>query len=91
MLESFACKVPVIATRVGGTPELLHGSLEEALIEPDNPQVMAMAIWRAQQDESLRTSWAEQASERVAKQFSLSGYLETMQGLFMDVLSARST
>lgn len=91
VLESFACKVPVIATRVGGTPELLHGKLEEALIEPDNPQVMAMAIWRAQQDESLRTSWAEQASERVAKQFSLSGYLETMQGLFMDVLSAGST
>lgn len=86
VLEAFACEVPVIATRVGGTPELLRGVLEEALVEPNNPHAMAMAILRAQRDDSLRASWVEHAAERVATQFSLRGYLDTMHGLFAEVI-----
>lgn len=44
VLEAFASGVPVIATRLGGLPELVTPDVTGALVHPDDPQALARAI-----------------------------------------------
>ena len=43
-LESMACGTPVVATQVGGTPEVVN---RQHLVPPENPQALAEAIGAA--------------------------------------------
>ena len=43
LIEALACGLPIMASRVGGIPELL-GPVEGFLFEPDNPPALAAAL-----------------------------------------------
>ena len=54
VMEPLACGVPVVATRVGGNPEILTGELSSYLVEPDDApalarRVVALRGWRRAQ------------------------------------------
>ena len=61
VLESLACGTPVVATRVGGVPEILISSELGLMAEP-NVQSIAMALKSA-----LETSWDREALVRHAR------------------------
>ena len=44
VMEPLACGVPVVATRVGGNPEILTGWLSAYLVEPDDATALAERI-----------------------------------------------
>ena len=55
-LEAMSCKCPAIASRVGGTPEVLFGPFERFLIPPGDPETLAAALlamrdWRTREPE----------------------------------------
>lgn len=54
VLESLAAKLPIIATKVGGVPEIINDGINGLLIEPKNSQKLAVTIERLLDDESLR-------------------------------------
>jgi len=54
ILEAFQFGRPVIATRVGGTPELIKDGKTGLLIEPGNPEVLAENIIRLADDKKLQ-------------------------------------
>jgi len=54
VMEPLACAVPVIATRVGGNPEILTGWLADFLVEPHDAEALAARVaslgdWRRRQ------------------------------------------
>ena len=56
ILEAFACGLPVIATKVGGIPELMAGSWQRFLVEPGDAdglasQLAAVRHWRSREPE----------------------------------------
>lgn len=53
IVEALACGIPVVATKVGGIPEIVANEQNGLLVEP-NPQSIANAILRILRDTSLR-------------------------------------
>ena len=62
-LEAFACGLPVVATNVGGLPEVVT-ERTGVLAEPNNPESFASALTRA-----LQTSWDAEAIRQHATRF----------------------
>jgi glycosyltransferase involved in cell wall biosynthesis len=54
LLEAMALGRPVVATAVGGTPELVRHEVDGLLVPPGAPEAMASALERVARDEALR-------------------------------------
>jgi glycosyltransferase involved in cell wall biosynthesis len=54
VLEALACGVPVVASAVGGIPEMVQHEGNGLLVQPDDPAVLAKAIERVLRDSHLR-------------------------------------
>jgi glycogen synthase len=76
LLEALACGVPVIASAVGGVPELITNEKNGLLVEPRNPAVLAEAISRLLDDEKLARSLRRSAREVMETNFNLDLFTE---------------
>jgi glycosyltransferase involved in cell wall biosynthesis len=67
LVEAGAAGVPVVATRVGGIPELITHERSGVLVEPDDPRGLAVAMARVLMDDelarSLASTWHEEAMQ----------------------------
>jgi glycosyltransferase involved in cell wall biosynthesis len=70
ILESMAAQVPVVATDVSGTRELVQDEVTGLLVPAGNPALLARAIVRALRQRELTTAMVEQACSR-AQDFSI--------------------
>jgi glycosyltransferase involved in cell wall biosynthesis len=66
VLEALAVGSPVIATAVGGVPEVVHDGENGLLVAPNDPDALSAAIARLLEDDDLRHRLADAAPESVA-------------------------
>lgn len=66
ILEAFAAGIPVIASKVGGIPDIVHSGENGFLVEPENPQQLAEKIVLLLKDDVLRKKMSENAIKMVA-------------------------
>ncbi len=71
VLEAMAAALPVVASAVGGIPELISSGEDGLLVEPANPEQLAEAIALLLQDAALRRRMGARAREKVLDQFTL--------------------
>jgi sugar transferase (PEP-CTERM/EpsH1 system associated) len=82
VLEAMATALPVLATRVGGNPELVsHGRTGE-LVPPSDPDTMALALVRLASDPQRSERLGLAARADVHTRFSLAGMVDAYQGLY---------
>jgi glycosyltransferase involved in cell wall biosynthesis len=87
-VEAAACGVPVIATRIGGIPEVVEDGVSGILIPPDDCRGLAQAILRLAKDGNLRAAMG-QAGRAIAKdRFDLNRNLDQLETLYREVLCA---
>lgn len=67
LLESMACKTPIIATNVGGNKELLIHNKTGILIEPGNSNELLKEILRMMSNQNLRDEIVRSAYDEVQK------------------------
>jgi glycosyltransferase involved in cell wall biosynthesis len=71
VLEAMAAGLPVVASGVGGIPELISSGDDGLLVPAAEPKQLAVGIARLLQDPELRRQWGEQAREKILRQFTL--------------------
>ena len=70
LLDAMACGKPVVATRVGGIPEVVADGETGLLVPPRDADAMAAAIVRLLEDAALRARMGAAALARVREHFS---------------------
>lgn len=77
LLEAAASRLPILATNVGGTSEML-GPNEAHLIPPDCPASLADGLRLMLSDEDLRTSLATAARKTIESKFKIASASERL-------------
>jgi len=80
--EAFYLKVPVIATNVGGNPELVTHQKTGILVPPEDPEKLMIAINNLLDNEEARKNFANNAFEFINKNFSWDVLLEKYTNLY---------
>lgn len=89
-LEAMSCEVPVIATNVGGLPEVIEHDRTGYLVELGN--ISAMAEWGVKllRNEELRQKMGEQARETVLEKFHQNKVIDMYEEYYEEVLQTNS-
>jgi glycosyltransferase involved in cell wall biosynthesis len=86
LLESMAAGVPVVATRVGGTPEAVEHGETGLLVPPSDPQGLATAIARLLDDPELAARLGAAGRQSVRDRFSMDRMVHATEQLYLDML-----
>jgi len=70
LLEAMSLKIPAVATRVGGNPEIVADGITGLLVEPNMANSFALAIEELERDPVRRSTMGSAASESFEKRFS---------------------
>jgi len=87
VLEAMAAAVPVVATRVGGVPELVVDGETGLLIEPDDAAGLAAAIDSLTRAPERRAVLGRNAAARIAAEFDPKRAAERVVALYEELVS----
>ena len=84
VLEAMAARIPIVAPRVGGIPDMLSAT-EALLVDPENPQALASAIRATLSDPGASAARAIRAHERMVADFDLDRWLVNYENLYRSI------
>jgi glycosyltransferase involved in cell wall biosynthesis len=87
VMEAMAIGLPVVATAVGGTPEVVVDGVTGLLVPPHDSVALAQAITRLLNDPDLRRAMGQAGRERVEKHFSVEQMVRQTEALYEELLS----
>jgi glycosyltransferase involved in cell wall biosynthesis len=90
LLEAMACGLPVIATSVGGAPDLIEHDVRGMLVPPNAPDELSRAILSMLHDESKCVRCGRAACEFIVANYALPAMAERMRDLYDALLERRS-
>ena len=82
IMEAMAAGLPIVATRVGGIPDMITDGREGVLVEPRNAHSLAYAVGRLIQNPDLRRALGSAARARAARDLSLPRMVERTMTLY---------
>ncbi|MGZ6316778.1 MAG: glycosyltransferase family 4 protein [Anaerolineales bacterium] len=86
LLEALASGLPVIATSVGGAPDVIRHMESGYLIPPNNVQELQQALLTLLSDSSLRARLGECGRQRTASAYSLELVADRLANLYRGLL-----
>jgi glycosyltransferase involved in cell wall biosynthesis len=89
MLEAMALGRPVIASRVGGVPEVISDGVDGLLIDPLSPGQLAEKILAVINCEDLREKLANNALLKVREHFGVKRMVSSTEALYRTVLTEK--
>jgi len=87
LLEAMGVGIPIVATNVGGTPEVVSDGETGFLVESDNADDMAAKLQRLLQDDVLREQMGNAGKQRVHELFSIEKMVQAYVNLYFNAIS----
>lgn len=81
LLEAMSAGVPIVATRVGGVPDIV-GPSHVLLVPPEQPGMIAHALSELERDPSAATDRSMRARERLLQSFSAATWLDAIDAVY---------
>ncbi len=85
IIEAMLSELPIVATDVGGNPELIAGGAEGLLIKSKNPEALAGAIQTLIDDDKLRHELAKNAQVKAIREFGLKQMVERTRDVYLNL------
>ena len=89
LAEALACGTPVIASAVGGVPEVIHHEEDGLLVPPREPVAYAHAIEKLLASPELRTASGQAGAARARKEFGVERMVRSYAEWIDEVLVAQ--
>jgi glycosyltransferase involved in cell wall biosynthesis len=85
IIEAMMAGLPVVATAVGGIPELVEEGVTGFLVPCGDPQALAERIRNLLDDRSLRRSMGEKGRQKALREFTLDQMLRKTERVYEEV------
>jgi len=82
LLEAGSAKLPVIASEVGGVPEIIHGGKTGLLAAAGDEFTLTNHIQMLMDNAALRTHFSEALYEKIQKEFRIEQMFEQVQNIY---------
>ena len=82
ILEAMYAALPIVATRVGGIPEMITEGVSGLLVPPKNPEALAKTLKKLIEDLELRERLGQKANEAAEQRFNLKRMLEETKKIY---------
>lgn len=82
LLEAMAARRPVIATRVGGIPEVIKNGENGWLVDPEDAQALATTISIALESPNLRGRFGDRGHETVCSEYSMDNAIQRLLEIY---------
>ncbi len=87
LLEAMKNKLPIIATNVGGIPEIVTNGQEGILVPKEDPKALADSINRVLENSELRSQFIQNAYKKVQENYSIEKYARNMFNLYSKIMA----
>ena len=91
IIEALAAARPVVATAVGGVPDVVDDGETGFLVPPGDTQAIAERLEVLARDPALRGSMGETGRERVLRRYSVDRLVGDVDALYRELLSSSSS
>jgi glycosyltransferase involved in cell wall biosynthesis len=89
MLEAMSCGLPVLATTVGGAPDVICHGESGFLIPPEDVNALRVGLETLLEDAELRFTLGSNARARIEEDFSLDSVAERLAKVYGGLIGTR--
>jgi glycosyltransferase involved in cell wall biosynthesis len=82
LLEAGSCGLPIVATNVGGNPEVVRNGFNGIIVEPKKPGQVAAAALQLAASRTVREEMGKRSREWVSSQFSINAMVRAHMALY---------
>jgi glycosyltransferase involved in cell wall biosynthesis len=86
VLQAMAAGVPVVATAVDGTPEVVENGITGLLVPPARPDLAAERVLQIIEDDALRKRCVEGANRRLNEAFEINRMVRDLDKIYLELL-----
>ena len=87
VIEAMACGLPIVATRVGGLPDLVSEGVNGLLVEAKNPAQLADALIRITTDTDLRHAMEKNSLRIAFEEYDMECLVPKLTGIYQQALA----
>jgi len=88
IIEAMMAKLPVVATAVGGVPELVDDGITGILVPPGDVEALRVAIKKLIEYPDLRIRMGENGYKKAVEKFKLENMLVKTLNVYYEVLNS---
>ena len=86
LIEAGACRKPVVATKVGGVPEIVEDKITGILVPPKDTRSLISSATGLLKDKQLAGKMGEAARQRIEKKFDIRKQIKRIEDIYSELL-----